>query len=100
MSLPLDDEGRQTLAKGGGSQMCKTLDATEGIEYNRGGSASGKTAAWRPPPFCIASSETGDSGPLGYVVCPAAYDETQGRRVPHPLAAATQLRSREAWIGS
>jgi hypothetical protein len=87
-SLPLDDDGRKILVKGGGSAAYVTLIEGRELEYNReeilirpDGSLTVSAVLHRP----LRASKPWSFGFPS--VCPEAYEETEDRCVPHQLEA-------------
>ena len=90
-ALPVDDEGRKVLIEGGGSAAQATLMEDRELEYNReeilirpDGSLTVSAVLHRP----LRASKPWSFGFPG--VCPEAYEETEGRCVPHQLEAVLE----------
>ena len=103
-SLPVDDEGRKVLVKGGGSAAEATLIGNFPLEYKReeilirpDGSLTVSAVLHRP----LRSAMPWSFGFPG--VCPEAYEETEDRCVPHQLEAVLKRTlglktSNMAWL--
>ncbi len=106
-TLPPDDEGRQLLVEGGGSQIHMTLAKTRGMEHDneeihirQDGNMTVCAVLHRP----LRAVRPWTFGLRG--VCPAAYDESEGGCVLHQLTAVLQKQlnlgggGRKTWVGS